>query len=102
MSGVRIDAENFGPVRRASIAPKDLTVFIGPNNAGKSAMAMLLYACFRASPNTQLPGDGGRPRYLARPEVAAMNEDERAEFGRFIVDLGRRPTLPGAQFPPSV
>lgn len=41
---LELSIENWGPVRRGSIEVKPLTVFIGPNNTGKSYVAMLLYA----------------------------------------------------------
>ncbi len=40
---------NFGPVARADIDLKPLTVFIGPNNSGKSYIAQLIYVLSRAT-----------------------------------------------------
>ena len=40
----RIDVKNFGPIVRASVDFRPLTVFIGPSNTGKSYLAVLLYA----------------------------------------------------------
>ena len=39
----RIDVRDFGPIARASVEMRPLTVFIGPSNTGKSYLAMLLY-----------------------------------------------------------
>lgn len=44
----RISVENFGPIREGTVEFKPLTVFIGPNNSGKTYMATLMYALFRA------------------------------------------------------
>lgn len=47
--GYRLDVENFGPIVRASVDVRPLTVFVGPSNTGKSYLAILLYAlhqCF--------------------------------------------------------
>jgi predicted ATPase len=40
--------KNFGPIGKAEINMKKLTVFIGPNNAGKSYVATLFYALSNA------------------------------------------------------
>ncbi len=49
MAMIRIEVENFGPVARARVELKPLTVFIGPNNTGKSYLATLIYAISRAA-----------------------------------------------------
>jgi len=41
---VQLEVENFGPVTKGKLLIKPLTVFIGPNNTGKSHIAMLYYA----------------------------------------------------------
>ena len=48
-SGYRLDVRNFGPIVRAGVDLRPLTVFIGPSNTGKSWLAILIYAlhqCF--------------------------------------------------------
>ena len=45
----RLDVEDFGPISKASVDLRPLTVFIGPSNTGKSYLAILVYAlhqCF--------------------------------------------------------
>lgn len=39
----KLSVENFGPVRSGEVELKRLTIFIGPNNSGKSYMALLAY-----------------------------------------------------------
>lgn len=39
-----IEVRNFGPISKGSISLKNLTVLIGPNNSGKSYIAMLVHA----------------------------------------------------------
>lgn len=39
-----ITVENFGPIVRADVDLRPLTVFIGPSNTGKSYLAILIYA----------------------------------------------------------
>ena len=41
---LKVDLENFGPIKKGSIQLKPLTVFIGPNNSGKSYAAMLIHS----------------------------------------------------------
>ncbi len=45
---LKLAVKNFGPIREGEVEFKPLTVFIGPNNSGKSYMATLLYAMARA------------------------------------------------------
>src|SRR5919197_5895472 len=40
---LKISVENLGPVREGEFELKPLTIFIGPNNSGKSYMAYLVY-----------------------------------------------------------
>lgn len=42
--------ENFGPISSGKITLKPLTVFIGPNNSGKSYAAMLIHSVFKSFP----------------------------------------------------
>ena len=53
----RIEVTDFGPIRRAAVDMRPLTVFAGPSNTGKSYLAMLVYAlhqCFSPS-SVKLP-----------------------------------------------
>lgn len=53
----RIEVADFGPIRRADVDLRPLTVFAGPSNTGKSYLAMLVYAlhqCFSPS-SVKLP-----------------------------------------------
>ncbi|MBA2278511.1 MAG: AAA family ATPase [Chloroflexia bacterium] len=47
-SNIRLNVRNFGPVALADIDVKPLTVFIGPNNSGKSYIALLIYVLSKA------------------------------------------------------
>ena len=42
-----LDVTNFGPIVRARIELRPLTVFVGPSNTGKSYLATLIYALHR-------------------------------------------------------
>ena len=43
----RLDVSDFGPIVKASVELRPLTVFIGPSNTGKSYLAILIYALQR-------------------------------------------------------
>ena len=44
----RLVVENLGPIRRADVALRPLTVLIGRNNTGKTYLAQALYAVHKA------------------------------------------------------
>ncbi len=41
---IRLSVTNLGPIAKAEIDLRPLTVFVGPSNTGKSYLAMLIYA----------------------------------------------------------
>lgn len=43
----RLDVTDFGPIARANVEFRPLTVFVGPSNTGKSYLAVLVYALHR-------------------------------------------------------
>lgn len=55
---MKIRIENFGPIRKATIATKPLTLIIGKNNQGKSYSAELIFAILQLK------------RFLAEPSFA--------------------------------
>ncbi len=44
---LKLTVENFGPIARAEVDLRPLTVFVGPSNTGKSWLATLVYALHR-------------------------------------------------------
>ena len=44
---LEIEVTDFGPIAKARIDLRPLTVFVGPSNTGKSYLAMLIYALHR-------------------------------------------------------
>ena len=44
---IHIAVENFGPIEKAEIDLRPLTVFVGESNTGKTYLATLIYALFR-------------------------------------------------------
>ena len=54
---LKIEVEDFGPITGGEITLKPLTVFIGPNNSGKSYFAMLIHSIFESyTPTASLRG----------------------------------------------
>ena len=45
---LEIDVTNLGPIEKAKIELRPLTIFVGPSNTGKSYLAMLIYALHRS------------------------------------------------------
>ena len=44
---LEIEVTDFGPIAKAKVELRPLTVFVGPSNTGKSYLAMLIYALHR-------------------------------------------------------
>ena len=55
---LEIEVHDFGPIVRAKIDLRPMTVLIGPSNTGKSYLAILLYALHRFFGDTGIPGYG--------------------------------------------
>ena len=45
--GIHINVQNFGPIEKAEIDLRPLTVFVGESNTGKTYLAALIYALHR-------------------------------------------------------
>ena len=111
----RIDVKDFGPIAEGAVDLKPLTVFIGPNNSGKSYMSLLVYALSRVGAGSALPGQWGelmkiveealRGRALpdsvqalidsrgtadAGPQASTLRDELRRCFGAEIEELVRR------------
>ena len=44
---LQLTVSNFGPIAKAEVDLRPLTVFVGPSNTGKSYLAILIYALHR-------------------------------------------------------
>ena len=58
-----LSAENFGPIARATVDLRPLTVFAGPSNTGKSYMAILAYALHKCFGPPRFPRYGRQRAY---------------------------------------
>ena len=72
----RLEVANFGPVSKAELESRPLTVFAGPSNAGKSCIAKLVYA---------LHG------YFSRHPVARTRTYQLSDFNREARRIGDMP-----------
>ena len=108
----RIEVKDFGSIAEGAVDLKPLTVFIGPNNSGKSYMALLVYALSRVGAGSNVAGLleklGDRRAGLDRlrrfpwkfkrpdeisvegPSVSRLRDELRRCFGASIEELVRR------------
>ena len=70
---VGIDVSDFGPIIRANVELRPLTVFVGPSNTGKSYLAVLIYALHRFFGGSDL---------LPRPWAGFRIFDDRSAFSQ--------------------
>ena len=66
---LELEVSNFGPIVKAKIDLRPLTVFVGPSNTGKSYLAILIYAlhryfCDASLINRSFVGGGARIPHL--------------------------------------
>ena len=72
----RLSVANFGPVSKAELELRPLTVFAGPSNAGKSCIAKLVYVLHA---------------YFARHTVARTRSYRLSDFNRAARRMGDLP-----------
>lgn len=73
MDTIKISVENFGPLAKAEINLKPLTIFVGSNNSGKSYIAQLVYAISRISSEMMELDD--------RPNISLMQRIRSWQYG---------------------
>jgi len=78
---LNIDITNFGPVSKGSVKIRPLTIFVGPNNSGKSYVAMLIHSILTAENRT---GDFGRPYGFAKPRIFALHDLFQKEIQKIV------------------
>ena len=87
-----LDVTDCGPVARACIELRPLTVFVGPSNTGKSWLATLAYALHRSFGTDRW---GWRPWFRMGPEAPALPEDAGTDLVRIAEQLTA--SAPGAE-----
>lgn len=73
-----LEVENFGPIEEGKVQLRPLTVFVGPNNAGKSYLATLVYALHQFF-------DDYPPRGFPHPHHEIFRNFENTSFGDSII-----------------
>ena len=90
---LELEVSDFGPIARAKIELRPLTVFVGPSNTGKSYLAILIYALhkfFMGYSRTWGAGAGGYDpadlRYSIRRmgRVPAMSKSDVARLREWV------------------
>lgn len=92
--------KNVGPLSAGSIDVSPLTVLVGPNNSGKSVVAMSVYAAVHARAQSWTyiasPRAGQRMRIMLSgiwsPGLDELNENEAAELTTQLLELVNRPS----------
>jgi predicted ATPase len=76
---VRLRIQNIGLVKDAEFDVRDLTLVMGPNSAGKSTIATVLYAVLRAAPGRQsyVFGSSLKIRQAIREAIRLLTRDQR-------------------------
>ena len=91
-----LDVTDFGPIARASVELRPLTVFVGPGNTGKTWLTTLVYALYRYF---GIVPTARRSRFLLSPpvEMPALPDGARADLldmaERWIAGAPRGPDL---------
>lgn len=70
----RLDVEDFGPIAKAKVDLRPLTVFVGPSNTGKSYLAILLYTLHKCLDQVNVSPLGPIPRYRSEPLASIVQE----------------------------
>ena len=73
-----LEVENFGPIEQGKVQLRPLTVFVGPNNTGKSYLATLVYALHQFF-------DDYPPRGFPHPHHEIFRNFENTSFGDSII-----------------
>ena len=89
---LKIQVKDFGPISSGEITLKPLTVFIGPNNSGKSYAAMLIHSIFESYVPTKAPWFRMRGRTidsqrLLLKEIVDLSLREYSELRRQFDNL---------------
>lgn len=80
---LKIRVSRFGPIVEGEVSLAPLTVFVGPNNSGKSYFSMLVYALFNA------PRFPGTLRFVVRRQLQATTE---ISLGQLFAPPGYSPS----------
>ena len=87
---LELEVTDFGPIVRAKLELRPLTVFIGPSNTGKSYLAILIYALHRYFSGIGLAGHRrySRPTFMYRNFVKGnLSEKTKIEMRNLAAQI---------------
>lgn len=87
----RIEVKDFGPIAKAAVDLKPLTLFMGPNNSGKSYLALAIYCLSRT---VSREGSLGRTLMSSHFPTVEFMRWATAEVEKASSDLMRLPLQP--------
>jgi len=100
---LELDVKDFGPIAKAKMELRPLTVFVGPSNTGKSYLAILIYALHRFfcgngrySPGFPLFWHGGNRKIIDKGMTPLI------DLIRFLGDDGKTSKAVEILLPPPV
>ena len=92
-----IEVKDFGPIVRANVDLRPLTVFIGPSNTGKSYLAILIYALHQFFGEENAPLYWRRSRYgkrFARFDISSLQRNVRKSLTNWLTEAPEDETAP--------
>ena len=95
---VQIDVKNFGPIEKASVDLRPLTVFVGESNTGKTYLAALIYALHQHFEGfSQLPYPYSAAKYLTFFYGSQRNYSPgmRNEVEQIKLEMLKKLNIPG-------
>ncbi len=92
--GYRLDVANFGPIVKASVDLRPLTVFVGPSNTGKSYLAILIYALHRCFEDLLRQWSLAAPMFSASRLSPSLRNSLTDWLTDWFSTEGPSPTLP--------
>lgn len=66
---VEVEVKDFGPIAKGKVELRPLTVFAGPSNTGKSWLAILIYALWKALPVSTTRSSLSPLRHISKESV---------------------------------
>jgi len=97
---LRLGLKDFGPIATGALEMKPLTLFVGPNNSGKSYAAMLLHSILESCPpigrsvrDDTFPG-GGWYRWRSLFHRTRISSDESKVNGLDLPRAGQEALVP--------
>ena len=78
---LELEVTDFGPIAKAELDLRPLTVFVGPSNTGKSYLATLIYALHRYFSEVVWPRHRRYRRRYRKPSAESRTEPARKAIG---------------------